>query len=374
MQTTRSQVVIIGGGIVGCAAAYYLARRGVSVILLEKSVIGAEGSGRNAGGVRQQCRDPRELDLSIASVRMWESLEQELGFDVEYNQGGSIRLAATEARLAELERQRQQEERVGLHVELWDRHGLQAHAPYLADRFIGAKYCATDGIANPILATKAYGWAAERAGARVFVGTEALEIRTAGGNVSSVVARNGDQSREIHASTVVNAAGPWAGRISRTVGVDLPLESVRVVLATTEPVPFLFREFISSHDVGVYARPARHGSIHVGGVGKVESTTAKSVPLWALQYLARVGRMIPLLTDVNLLRAWSGLLDMTPDGVPILGEVPGVGGYIVAAGFSGHGFCLGPIMGRLIAELITEGQPSLSLDALRLSRFNGRGA
>jgi len=169
MKTIESDIVVIGGGIVGCASAYYLAQRGVSVVLLERSAIGSEGSGRNGGGVRQQCRDLRELPLAMASVKLWEHLEDDLGFDLEYQQGGNIRLAATEDRMEELTTLGEQELATGLEVEVWDRGQLKERAPYLADLFIGAKYCATDGVANPILATKAFGWAAERAGAHLMV-------------------------------------------------------------------------------------------------------------------------------------------------------------------------------------------------------------
>jgi sarcosine oxidase subunit beta len=370
MKTIESEVVVIGGGIVGCASAYYLAQRHVSVVLLERSVIGGEGSGRNGGGVRQQCRDLRELPLAIASVKLWECLEDELGFDIEYRQGGNIRLAATDDRMEELTTLNEQELTAGLEVELWDRTRLRECAPYLADLFVGAKYCATDGVANPILATKALGWAAERAGARLMVHTEASEIRLRSGRVSSVLTRGVNGEVEIGASTVINAAGPWAAPISRTVSVDLPLRPVRAILVTTEPLPPLFTEFISSHDVGIYTRPTHDGSIHVGTVGVREYTFEKSIPIWALRHLARIGQMIPALENVNFVRAWAGSLAMAPDGVPILGPADGIDGYILATGFSGHGFCLGPIVGLLLSELVVDGKPSLSLDEFRLSRFD----
>jgi sarcosine oxidase subunit beta len=370
MKTIESEVVIIGGGIVGCASAYYLTQRGVSVVLLERSVIGGEGSGRNGGGVRQQCRDQRELPLAMASVKLWECLENELGFDVEYQQGGNIRLAATEKRMEGLTTLGEQELAAGLEIEVWNRTQLRERAPYLADLFIGAKYCATDGVANPILATKAFGWAAERAGAHIMVHTEATEIRLQSGHVSSVLAHGANGGVEIGTSTVINAAGLWAAHISRTVGVDLPLRPVRAILVTTEPLPPLFTEFISSHDVGIYTRPTHSGSIHVGTVGVREYTFEKSIPIWALRHLARIGQMIPTLENVNFLRAWAGSLAMTPDGFPILGPTDGIDGYILATGFSGHGFCLGPIVGQLLSELVVDGKPSLSLDEFRLARFN----
>jgi sarcosine oxidase subunit beta len=202
------------------------------------------------------------------------------------------------------------------------------------------------------------------------VHTEVTEIRLQSGRVSSVLARGANGEVEIGTSTVINAAGLWATSISRTVNVDLPLRPMRAILVTTEPLPPLFTEFISSHDVGIYTRPTRSGSIHVGTVGVREYTFEKSIPIWAAKHLARIGQMIPALENVHFLRAWAGSLAMTPDGVPILGLVDGVDGYILATGFSGHGFCLGPIVGQLLSELVVDGKPSLPLGEFRLSRFD----
>ncbi len=171
-----AEVVVVGGGIVGCAAAYYLAGRGKKVVLLEKSVIGGEASGRNGGGVRAQCRDRRERPLAIASIKLWVGLEKELGFDVEYNQGGNIRMATSEERMAMLRREGEEELADGLTIEMWDRDELRRRAPYLSDVFIGAKYCPIDGTANPLLAPRAFGRAAKRAGVALLTQTEAVAV------------------------------------------------------------------------------------------------------------------------------------------------------------------------------------------------------
>ena len=146
------------------------------------------------------------------------------------------------------------------------------------------------------------------------------------------------------------------------------------MVAVTQRLPHLFDEFVSSHDLGVYSRQAREGQIHVGGVGTHERTFDQSTPVGALEYLARgAAQMIPALRGINFLRTWGGTIEMTPDKVPVLGRVPGIEGYVVAAGFSGHGFCLGPIAGKLISELIVEGEPSLALHEFRLECFAEKG-
>ena len=134
-------------------------------------------------------------------------------------------------------------------------------------------------------------------------------------------------------------------------------------------MPGLFTEFLSSHDLKVYARPARAGHIHIGAVGTTTDTFDKDAPLEALAHLARGALMVPALQKSNFLHTWAGTLAMTPDHLPIIGPVEGLQGYFLAAGFSGHGFCLGPIVGKLLSELVVDGEPSISLEALNLSRF-----
>ncbi len=365
-----ADVVIIGGGIVGCASAYYLARRGLSVILLEKSTVGSEASGRNAGGVRAQCRDRRERLHAMASIEIWKTLEDELGLDVEYVQGGNIRLATTEERMDALAREAEEELADGLYVELWDRTELRRRAPYLSDRFIGAKYCPTDGVANPILASRAFGWAARRAGVTLLEHTEAREVVVKGGRVTAVHAHGPEGEVRVRASWVIHAGGPWTPELAGTLDLNIPIRPQRAVMAVTEPVSPFFTEFVSSHDVRLYARPARSGHIHVGVHSEPDPTFDKRTPRQIVQHLARLDELIPALARVRILRTWAGTLAMTPDGIPVVGPVPGIQGYLLAAGFCGHGFCLGPIMGKLLSELVVDGRPSLSLDAFSPHRFH----
>ncbi len=370
LRKLTAEVVIVGGGIVGCAAAYYLARRGKKAVVLEKSVIGGEASGRNGGGVRQQCRDRRERPLAIASVKLWVGLEAELGFDVEYVQGGNIRMATNEERMAALRREAEEELADGLVVEMWDRDELRRRAPYLSDVFIGAKYCPTDGTANPILPSRAFGWAARRGGATLLTRAEAVNIGIQGGQVVSVTGRDKDGDFFIETPWVIHAGGPWTPQLSRTLGIQVPIEPARSVIAITQRLPFLFKEFISSHDLGAYARQAREGHVHIGGVGTPGRTFDQTMPLASIAQLARgAARIVPALEGANILRTWAGTLENTPDKVPIISPVDRIKGYILASGFSGHGFCLGPIAGKLLSELIVDGEPSLPLHEFRLSRF-----
>lgn len=365
----EAPVVIVGAGIVGGAIAYYLTQRGLKPVVLEKSAIGAEASARSAGGVRAQCRDRLERLLAMASIKLWEGLEAELDFDMEYVQGGNIRLAASEERLAGLAAEAQEELADGLVVEMWDRDELRRRAPYLSYMFIGAKYCATDGVANPILSTWAFAVAARRAGASILTHTEAIGVETQGGHVTSVLARGRDGEFAIETPLLIHAGGAYTPQLGQTLGIHIPVEPARNFIGVTQRVPPFFTEFVSSHDMRIYFRPARAGHVHVGGVLVTANTLDRSVPAEGLAHLSRIGLMAPALGNTNFLRAWAGTLAMTPDRLPIIGPVEGIRGYLLAAGFSGHGFCLGPIVGKLLSEWVVDGESSMALDELSLSRF-----
>ncbi len=186
-----------------------------------------------------------------------------------------------------------------------------------------------------------------------------------------MTARDRDGDILIETPQVIHAGGPWTPQLSRTLGISVPIEPARSVVAITERLPFLFKEFVSSHDLGAYCRQAKEGQVHIGGVGATEGTFDQVMPMTSIALLARNGaRVVPALRGANILRTWAGTLENTPDKVPIICPVEGIAGYILASGFSGHGFCLGPIAGKLLSELIVDGAPSLSLHEFRLSRFD----
>jgi sarcosine oxidase subunit beta len=298
-------------------------------------------------------------------------LEAELDFDMEYVQGGNIRLAANEERMAQLTAEAEEELADGLVVEVWDRDELRRRAPYLSDMFIGAKYCATDGVANPILSTWAFAVAAERLGVTVLTHTEAIGVEVHEGQIRSVLARGRGEELTIETPLLIHAGGAYSLHLGQALGIRIPVEPARNFIAVTQRVRPFFTEFVSSHDMQVYFRPARTGQIHVGGVLVATTASDKIVPTEGLPHLSRVALMVPALGNTNFLRAWAGTLAMTPDRLPIIGPVDGINGYILATGFSGHGFCLGPIVGKLLSELVLDGASSMSLDELNLSRFAG---
>jgi sarcosine oxidase subunit beta len=199
--------------------------------------------------------------------------------------------------------------------------------------------------------------------------TEVMDIEVQGGQITAVLARQGDEDVRIETPQVIHCGGAWTPPQAQALGLHIPVEPARNFIGVTQPIPPLFTEFLSSHDLRVYVRPAHKGHIHIGAVGTTIETYEQIVPAEALAHLARGALMVPALCNINFLRTWAGTLAMTPDRLPIIGPVDGIEGYLLATGFSGHGFCLGPIAGKLLSELVLDGKPSMSLEALHLSRF-----
>jgi sarcosine oxidase subunit beta len=337
----------------------------VDVVVLERDPEPSQSSVRNGGGMRAQCRNRVERLLAMASLELWRQLLADTGADIEYRRTGNLRLAFGESTLAQLAREAADEDRDGLRTQIWDRAELRRRAPYLSERLVGAKYCATDGHANPILATWAVVEAAARAGADRWVGATADAIEVDAGRI---VAVRGDSFR-IETPLVIHAGGPWTRGLAASIGVDLPLTPARNAMLVTQAAAPLFGEFVSAHEVGVYARQAVKGQIHVGGVFTVDDTFDQAVSTAELEHLARVTEIIPALGTAKMLRSWSGTLDMTPDHLPVIGQPDGLDGYLVAAGFSGHGFCLGPVVGRVLADLALGRPPMVDIAALHPDRF-----
>ncbi len=366
-QTSETDVAVIGGGIVGLATAFYLARRGRAVTVLERRTVGWEASGRTAAGVRQQGRDPRELPLAMAAVEVWGTLDQELQGHTGYRRGGNVFVAMSRDEMTRLEERAARERALGLGVEMLTAAQLRMRLPAVSDRCAGGKYCPTDGIAEPALVMPSLARAVEHAGGRVLAGTEALDFTVEDGRVASIVT----DGVEVRPRVTVLAAGPWTPLLAMRLGVTLPITPVRSQLIRTGPAGAVCKEFLISRELGVYCRPASGGAMLIGGDVMRGETDPRAARESALR---RISACIPALEGVPIERMWSGLLDVTPDEVAMIGPLPGFRDCFVAAGFSGHGFCLGPGVGRLVAEWIVDGKPSLSLHGLSPDRFGTQTA
>ncbi len=415
----QADVVVIGGGIVGCAAAYYLAKRNAKVILLEKGRIGGEQSSRNWGFVRIQGRDPDEVPLIVESNRIWQNLESELEADIEWVQGGNLAIAKDEQRAQRFRDWIPVARDFGVQTQLLTGAQIEALIPGIKGPFTAGMYTAADGHAEPAKATEAFANAARELGADIRTYCAAESIEVVNGQVSGVETENG----YILTSVVINAAGAHSAKLARMVGLSLPQRVVRATVAQTTPVQPITP--IGTWAPGVAFRQKRDGTFNIaGGASSIHDITLESfrqARMFMPNYIKNrsifqlnVGgellrdaqRTLPwsparehpfahtvdvepepdratavesikgfvnlfpeLYGKVKIRRMWAGMIDATPDAVPVIGEADELPGFIFATGFSGHGFAFGPIAGRLVSELILDGRPSLDLHAFRFNRF-----
>ena len=364
----KTDVVIIGGGLVGCAAAYYLAKQGIKATVVEKNAgVGLEASGCNGGGVRQHGRKAT-LPLAMASIRLWTGLAQELGCDLEYIQTGNINLAIDDSLTEALEQEAAWEKAHGLNdVRMLTARECHEIVPGMTSQVVLGKICATDGVANPMLVSPAYAKAARKLGAAFEFNTKVVALLQQGNKVCGVQTENG----EIEAGTVVNAAGAWASQVSAFVDCLMPVHPGRSQLMITARInKNPLKLWVSVRGQG-YMRPTVSNNIVLGTGGARNDDYARHVDYsYAKTQAERWGKLFPWLREIPIVRACAGITEYTPDGCPYMGAVPGVTGFLVAAAFNGEGFCTAPAAGKTMADLIAGKEPEISLDLFQPDRFS----
>lgn len=370
-----ADVVIIGGGIMGCSTAYYLAKSGCSVIVLEESdSVGNGGSSRNGGGVRQSGRDSRELALAKFGIEnLWPTLSDELGVDVEYHQDGNLRLGKTKKHLEILKNLADNAKKCGVHVEMISGDEVRAINPYLSEEVIGASWCPTDGHANPLMATLGYYKRAKELGVRFITGTKVLEIKKIKGNARQIVTLN----QNFEGGNIVLAAGAQSRIIAASVGIDIPMHTELIEALVTEAQPPMFLQMLGTAEADFYGHQSNHGSFVFGGSTGLESDTKDNgtpvtSSITASCICRGIMKYIPLLKEAKIIRTWAGWMDMCVDKVPVISPVEEVPNLTLACGFSGHGFGIAPAVGYQLAMLISEGKMSLDLTDLRYDRFRAK--
>ncbi len=362
-------VIIIGGGIIGAAISYELAKLGITdVVVLEKSYFASGSTGRCGAGVRQQWGLKFNALLAKKSVEIFETLSDELGMDIEFRQGGYLVLAHTEKQVEQFEKNIALQNSLGIPSRFVSKEEAKEICPPInTDAFIAATYCPTDGHANPFLTNYAYIRAGERLGVEYRRYTEVVDIIVENGAVKGVVLANGDK---LYAPVVVNAAGPWSREVAQMAGVDIPTHSERHQILVTEPLAPLFDTMVISFQIGIYVQQVPHGSF-VMGIGEKEEPSHDISSTW--QFLEHITHellnILPIMAKVRVVRQWAGSYNKTPDAAPILGEHPQVRGFFQAVGFSGHGFMLAPMTGRVMAQLIAGKEPEIDVSPLSVERF-----
>ncbi len=414
----KADIVIVGGGIVGVSTAWFLAKQGVEVVLCEKGHIAGEQSGRNWGWVRQQGRDPRELPMMIESMNIWRTLAAETGEDVGFSQGGCFFMARTEKDMQSYHAWLETAKEYDLDTRVIEARELRRHVDGYSASWLGAMYTASDGRAEPHKATAAIARAAIRQGAIILTSCAVRGIASAAGRVSAVVTEHGT----IRTSTVLCAAGAWTSTFCRSLDISVPQLKVRGTVARTAPARELLGGNVFDEKLGIRRRQdggytVAHGSVLDHSITPSTFRHAfKFLPAlmqeikilrlsigrdffdelgmptrWALDEESPFERirilnpppnpkilrgirksldeLFPELADVGIVESWAGMVETSPDVVPMIGEVGDAAGFYIASGFSGHGFGIGPGAGKALAALLTGSENPLDLTPFRLQRF-----
>ena len=367
------EVIVIGGGIAGCATAYYLAREGAEVLLLERDEINMQASGANAGSLHAQIpHDPfvekgekwargfmPVVALCRASLELWRGLEEELEADLEIAFGGGLIVGSTEAQLREIEAKARIERAAGLNIQLLGRREMRQIAPYLSDAMIGGALCPIEGKANPLLVAPAFAAAARRYGAELRTSEQVLAI-----------SRDGDGYRvltdkgELHARRVVDAAGVETGRIAAMVGADLPIQAFPIQVSVTEPVEPFIEHLLYYAGAKLTMKQTRIGTVLIGG-GWDARLDASGRPATDPETLAlNLGialKVVPGLGSIQLVRSWPAIVNGTEDWLPIIGEVPVAPGVFINY-VPWIGFTAGPAAALATASLVLGKTPHLGVD------------
>jgi glycine/D-amino acid oxidase-like deaminating enzyme len=413
-----ADAVVIGGGIIGVFTAYYLAKRGMKVAVLEKGRVGAEQSSRNWGWCRQQNRDARELPMATKSLDLWERFAAQTGENTGFRRCGLLYLSDSEEELAGWARWRDFARTVGVTTHMLNADEASERGRVTRRRWRGGVFSPSDGIADPANAAPAVARALLKLGGSVHQGCAARGLEIAGGGIAGVVTEKGT----IRTRVAIQAGGAWASSFCRQVGVRFPQASVRQSILAVATNGKVLPDVLYTSGVSVTRRGDGSHTLAISGRGRVDPTPQlfhystqflpmflrrwrniapggiegirsghESMSRWQLDRPTPMERMrildpavdtkqvqltyeravklVPDLAGCAISAAWSGYVDSTPDGVPGIGEIPGIRGFVLAAGFSGHGFGIGPGAGHLVADIVTGEAPIVDPRPYHPSRF-----
>lgn len=369
MRAGTADAVIIGGGLHGCSAALHLARAGVKAIVVEKNYVGRHASGVNAGGVRTLSRHEAEIPLALAALELWYRIGELVDDDCGFESFGQLRVAENEADAASLQQRERRLNSLGYTHERWiDADELYARVPALARHCVGGLIAERDGAALPYQTTSAFRRKAEAMGQRFIEGVRVTGIRRAG-DTWAVDTRAGTLSGRV----LVNCAGAWADSICAALGEPVPLEVIAPMMLVTLRMPRFLQPVVLGTGRPLSFKQTVEGTVLIGGgrLARVErNLETTELDFRELAASARtVHDLFPVMRGAVIHRGWAGIEARMPDEIPVIGPSSTAPNAFHAFGFSAHGFELGPIVGRITADLITEGKTTLPITPFSIRRF-----
>ena len=369
-------VLIIGGGLLGTSLAYYLAKEGTDVTLIEREEINREASGTNAGSFHFQIalhqltpnmtdsekeRLASEVRLQVDAARLWDTLEKELDADLGVHFDGGIMVAETEEEMRVLRDKDEIEKNAGLESHILTGEEMRSFAPYLAPELAGISFCPREGHANPLLVGPTYAYRATERGVKIRTdcGARSIELLTGEKHRFKVTTNKG----VIKANRVVNAAGAWTAELAAKLGLKLPMALSGLHVNVTEPREYFLKSMVQHIGRRLTLKQTHNNTFIIGGgwPSRPETYPKRYSNIWnsAAGNLAVALRVLPMLKDVKLIRTWSGVWAYTLDFKPILGESQRIPGYHVA--MVPTGFTLGPMVAQMLAEYMTSPKSTVKL-------------
>ncbi len=360
---------VIGGGVVGLMTAYhFLKMGGGSVVVFEKGYLGSGSTGRCGAGIREQWSTPENIELAKGSIDMWEKMEEELEADIGFKQGGYLILAFSEDEGKELKENVKIQNKYGVRSRVISPEEAKEIVPFLNTKnIVLATYNPRDAKADPFKVLVALKNKVEELGGEVLTWTEVKGVEIRGRLVKKLKTTRG----EFEIDAVLNAAGPWAKEVGKMLHVEIPVTPYRHEIMVTERISELFDPMVISFSKGIYFQQLKDGEI-IGGIGNPKERPGINLKCsrWFPYHFAKtLVEIAPVLRHLRMLRHWAGHYCVSPDARPILGKIGDVDNAYHAVGFSGHGFMVAPMVGKLMAELILDKKPSLDLTPFSYSRF-----
>lgn len=362
---SAQKIVVVGAGATGLSTAWWLARAGHSVTVLDKGVVGWEASGRNGGGCSHY-----QSPLFKEEQRLWQQMDELLGYPTEFSPERIV-MAVTPRQLEQYQYIAGMNNRLGHRVDLLDAQQVREAVPLAGGNCLGGIHYRFGGHANPHRTVQAYAWAIQDLGGRIVQHSPVTGFQTAGGKVTAVESTTGT----FECDAVAIAAGPQTGRLAAMVGIDLPLAAARAEMIVTEPAPMMKLGGVDGN--GLYGRQTLRGNLAYGGgphewveFGELGPAVKPSTPL-TRNLARRLAELFPNAAHLNVIRSWAGVIEMTPDGRPVIDRHENV----TFCTMSGVGFGLSPASGHAVCDLVLEGRCSFTdIAKLALSRFDGIGA